>query len=215
MAKIKQVNAEGVEEEIEVFTPEEVDAKLQEKDKVLAEKDTTLNSLANEKKELEEKLSKMAVDGIKEDHPNFKVLKEALSKKDSEIQSLRTEFENDKKQRAEEAFETKIKLLAKGDTELEKKIKLHLTTTLVGMKEDNDEARQKKIEAAYKLSSDTSLEGPGIFDMGVGGSGKGSEFKDGGVNTVEFTARERALGAKLGITAEDYKKYGSRVSKKN
>ena len=54
-----------------------------------------------------------------------------------------------------------------------------------------------------------------MFDEGAGAGGySGGGNGNGGGNTVEFTAKEKALGAKLGITQEDYKKYGNRVSKK-
>ena len=57
MAKIKQTNDAGEEIEVEVFTPEEVDAKLKEQEEAfnakIAEKDTHLSNLSKEKEELE------------------------------------------------------------------------------------------------------------------------------------------------------------------
>jgi len=218
MAKIKQKQEDGTEIEVEVFTPEEMNTKLQEKDKEwetkMTEKDTSLQTILKEKEELDNKIKQAELDGMKDDHPNFKVLKEALSKKDSEIQSIKTELDTDRKQRIQDALDSKIKIAVKGDTELEKKVKLHLSTTLSSMKEDTEEAREKKLEAAFKLSSDITNDGPGIFDGGMG-NGRGNEFKPGNGSGVEFTSREKALGAKLGITDEDYKKYGPRVSKKS
>lgn len=197
--------------EIEVFSQEELDAKLGAKDTEwqgkLQEKETALTSLSTEKEALEKKLGE-----TKEDNPNFKILKDALGKKDDEIKKINETIANERTQRVNEELDLKIKAGAKGDTELEKKVKLHLTSTLSGMPEDTAENRQKKIEAAFKLSIDKVGDAPGMFDGGIPsgmGNGKGGNFESG--SKVEFTAREVALGAKLGITPEDYKKYGNKV----
>lgn len=213
MAKIKTKNEAGEEIEVEVFTPEEVDAKLQEKDqehqKVIAEKDNELSTAKQEKADLEAKMG-----DIKPDHPNFKTLKDALDKKDSDIKKLSEDIATDKKLRQTEEMDDKIKIATKGDAELEKKVKFHLENTVSGMKDDTKENRQKKLDAALKLSTDHSTDGPGIFDGGINDGGKGHDIKPGGVDGADFTPREKALGAKFGITAEDYKKYAGRVSKR-
>lgn len=221
--KVKQTNDEGEEIEVEVMTQAEVDAKLaaekaalEESHKnQLGEKDTAFQALAKEKADLEDKIKKAQLDGIKDDHPNFKILKEALSKKDSEIFEIKTALDADKKQRAKEEIDTKIKLASNGNEDVEKKIKFHLEKTLAALPENTAEERKVKLEAAFKLSSDGSNEGPGMFDGGTGGGGYGAGNGESNPNTVEFTAKEKALGAKLGITQEDYKKYGARVSKRN
>jgi len=213
MAKIKTTNDEGEEIEIDALTPEEQQKLEEEYKNKLAEKDTTFANLDKEKKELEAKISKMEVEGIKDDHPNFKILKEALGKKDEDIKSLRESIDSDKKTRIKESFDNSVKLAVKGNEELEKKVRLHLEKTLSGLPEDTAQQRQEKLEHALKLASDGSSDGPGMFDGGTGGGGYSGGFS-GGVNTVEFTAREKALGAKLGITEEDYKKYGSRLTNK-
>lgn len=204
--KIKQTNADGVEEEIEVHTDADVAAKLEEKDKEHGQKITEitgkLTNLEGEKSELQKKFDAL---GGKEDHPNFKVLKEALDKKDGDITALRTELNTDKDNRKKEAIDDLVSIASKGDAELEKKIRLHLTTTLAALKDDTKEDKQKKIEAAYKLSTDSSS-APGPFDRGTGNGGRGSEV-DENRQGAEFTPRERSLGKKLGISDEDYKKY--------
>lgn len=211
--KIKQTNADGVEEEVEVLSAAEKLALEQSHQTVVTEKDTAINNLAGEKKQLEDKIAKLELDGIKEDHPNFKVLKEALGKKDEEIKNIRTEIDTDKKKLKQEAMDSKVKLATKGNPEFESKVKLHLEKTLASMPEDTEEQRQTKLEAAVKLSADSN-EAPGMFDMGTGGGGfgGGGEYNQ---NTVEFTAREKALGKKLGITDADYKKYGPRLTVKS
>lgn len=198
--------------EIEVFSQEELDAKLGEKETEftakLQEKETALSSLSTEKEDLEKKLG-----ATKEDNPNFKILKDALSKKDDEIKKINETITNERTQRVTEELDLKIKALSKGNQELEKKVKLNMTSTLSGMPEDTAENRQKKLDAAFKLSADHVSDLPGMFDSGIpggaGGMKGGAGF--GGESKVEFTAREKALGAKMGITTEDYKKYGNKT----
>ncbi len=214
MAKIKTTNEAGEEVEIEVHTDDEVKAKLDAQEAEftakLAEKDSAAAALATEKADLENKLN-----GIKPDHPNFAALKEALDKKSEEIKTLRTEIDTDKKTRAEEAMESKIKSFSKGNEDFEKKVKLYLTTSLKGMPETNDAERAAKVAAAVKLSSDGDFSGgPGIFDSGISGGGQGGYKAGGGGESVEFTSNEKALGKRFGITDEDYKKYGSRLTNK-
>lgn len=221
--KIKQTNAEGVEEEIEVSTEAEVAAKIEAEKKVLEDKHTKeleetkgkITTFENEKKDLQKKIDDMVASGMNADNPSFKVLKEALDKKDEAIKEIKDGIENDKKTRAAEDMDTKIKLASKGNEDLEKKIRHHLEKTLTGLPEGTKAERQTKLEAAYKLAADASSDGPGIFDGGTGNGGKGGGGEGGGEGGVEFSAKEKALGKKLGITDADYKKYGSRVSKRN
>lgn len=211
---IKQTNDAGEEVEVEVYTGDELTAKLAEKDTEwqgkLQEKETAMTTLATEKAELETKLGE-----TKEDNPNFKILKDALAKKDTEIKEIKDNYASDKKKANDEAIDLKIKSVTKGDPELEKKIRLNLTSVLSGMPEDTAENRQKKIDAAVKLSVDLGGGGPGMFDGGVGGGGPGAGGHHEGAEKVEFTPREKALGKKLGLSDEDYKKYGPKVSKRN
>tara|TARA_R110000868_G_scaffold171824_2_gene407609 strand:- start:1859 stop:2536 length:678 start_codon:yes stop_codon:yes gene_type:complete len=223
--KIKQTNPDGVEEEIEVMSPQEVQAKLDAEKaaleeghkSVVGEKDTTITNLAKDKTDLEAKIAKMELEGIKEDHPNFKILKDALGKKDADIAALKSSIDADKAQRISEEMDSKIKIGTRGNDELEKKVRFHLKETLSGLKEDTKEQRQTKLEHALKLASDNSNAGPGMFDMGAnsGGMGDGSYGGGGGASGPEFTSREKALGAKLGISDADYKKYGSKLTNKN
>jgi hypothetical protein len=50
-----------------------------------------------------------------------------------------------------------------------------------------------------------------MFDGGIGGGGNHNNSGAGGDKSVEFTPREKALGAKFGITEDDYKKYGPKL----
>lgn len=222
--KIKQKNEEtGEEEEIEVLSPAEVQAKLDGEKKILEEKHTKeleetkgkITTFEQEKKDLQKKIDDMVASGMNADNPSFKVLKEALDKKDEDIKAIKTELDTDKKTRAADEMNDKIKIASRGNAELEKKIRLHLEKTVAGLPETTKEERQTKLEAAYKLAADPATDGPGIFDAGLGGGGPGGGGNGGGEGGVEFTAKEKQLGAKLGISEADYKKYGPRVSKKN
>lgn len=205
--------------EVDALTPEEVEAKLAAEKaaledghkNVVTEKDEQITKLATEKADLDAKIKKMELDGIKEDHPNFKVLKDALAKKDEDIKGLKTEIDTDRATRKKETVDTEIKLASRGDVELEKKVRLHMETTLGAMKDSTPEERQAKIQAALTLSGDAGE--VGMFDGGIGGGGTGGDGGGDG-SGIQFTAREKALGAKMGITAEDYKKYASRINKK-
>jgi hypothetical protein len=205
MAKIKVIKDDGTEEEIEAFTEAEVSEKVKAKEeefsKVMNEKDETLKTLTKEKDDLVAK-----VGGTKEDNPNFKILKEALDKKDKEIEDIKISLEKDKEERRVSGLITKF---TKGNEELEKKIRFHLENTVVGMKSDTPEDLAKKVDAAIKLSQDYGSQG--MFDGGIGGGGKGGDIKGGDNGGVEFTPKEISLGNKLGITDEDRKKYGPRL----
>jgi len=205
--KIKQINeTTGEEEEVEVFSQQEMDKKLSD---VKSEFEGKLNIAEEEKKDLQAKIT-----GVKEDHPNFKALKDALADKSKEIDTFRSSYETDKKQTKTDYEEGIIKSVAKGNDELQKKIKYHLENTVPGMKDDSKETHQSKIQAAIKLASDNSSDS-NIFDGGMGGGGRGMDDKGGASgDKAEFSTKEVALGNKLGITEEDRKKYGSKVSKR-
>jgi multidrug efflux pump subunit AcrA (membrane-fusion protein) len=206
MAKIKTIGENGEEQEIEAFTPEEVAAQLKAKEAEFAAKE---EALKKEKATLEDQ-----VKNVKPDHPNFKSLKDALKAKEDELAATKAAVDAEKKAREEAAVEADIKRIAKGNVEMEKKIKLHLSNTLKGMPETTAEEKTAKLTAAIKLSADSAEEAKGMFDAGIGGGGPGAGAGAGeGAATVEFTAREKALGEKLGLTAADYKKYGPRLRK--
>ena len=207
MAKIKIINDKGEEEEIEAFSQSEVDAKVKETEEQfngkIKEKEDAMVVLQKEKEELAGKIG-----GIKEDHPNFKILKDALSKKDQEIKDINDKLSKDTEERKVGSLITKF---SKGNQELEKKIKFHLDNTVSGMKSDTLELLEKKIDAALKLSQDFNNQN--IFDSGINNGGGNGGGNGGNNNTggVEFNAREIAIGEKLGITAEDRKKYGPKL----
>lgn len=214
--KIK--NEQG--EEVEVFTAEEVGQKVKEvEDKKVVEieeikksvsrefeekinsTNTTLETLKAEKEELEKKL------GGGGQIDNFKELKSALDKKTESIEKLQSEISEYKTTQREKEINAVISSKTKGDKELEKKVKLHFKETLSAMSEGTDEEISKKLDAALKLASDGDEPNP--LDFTGRGGGRGFDANQSG--GVEFTGREKALGAKFGISEADYKKYGSKI----
>lgn len=214
-------------EEVEVFTAEEVDAKVKDIEATNAQAIET--AVAGVKAEYEQKLTplndslkkaqdekleleaKLAVGDDKGQQGNFKTLKEALDKKTAEIEGLTTSIGEMKKGQVTQTRDTIIGGFAGKDDELAKKIKDHYDTTLSGMPEATPQDIAKRVEAAAKLASDGDT-----FDaLGVarrGGAGFSDTKYDGTAN--DFTANEKSLGSKLGITDADYKKYGPMVTKK-
>lgn len=209
---IKQTNDAGEEIEVEVFNQEEVEAKVKAKEEELSkqieEKDTTLQTLEAEKAALAAK-----VEGTTDDHPNFKALKEALNAKGVEMDALKADVAKDKQSRMQDIMDGKVSAAANGSEDMEKKIKLHMENTLSGMPETNEVEREAKLNAALKLSAEYAQGEPNLLDAGMHG-GVGTVDATDLNESVEFSNNEKSLGGKMGITAEDYKKYGPKLKTK-
>ncbi len=215
-------------EDVEVFTADEVSAKTKEIEdkkneeingvtkKITEEYESKMNPLndalkkmQDEKTELENKINKGGQGGGQVD--NFKVLKDALDKKTEEINSMKGTMDEIKNGQANDKKNAIIDKFAKNDTEMKKKINLFLEKELKSMPESTDEERILKVQTALKLASDNRS--PDIINAAIGGAGGPGIDNGGGNNTPEFTAAEKNLGSKMGISEEDYKKYGSKISK--
>lgn len=220
--KTKITNEDGTESEIEVSTKAEVDARVatekaaleETHKKQLDEVTGKIGTFEQEKKDLQTKIDEMVKSGMNADNPSFRVLKEAMDKKDKDLGELKKTIDDDKSQRVKDEMDANIKIASKGNAEFEKKVRFHLEKTLPGLPEGTKAERETKLAAAFKLAADVSSDGPGMFDGGTGGGGNGGAGGKGEGNTSEFSSKEKALGAKLGLTDADYKKYGSRVSKR-
>lgn len=205
-------NEDGTE--VEVFTPQEVDEKLKAKEAELNsgwetkinETKTALETAMADKKRIEEQ---MKGGGQGE---NFKTLKEALDKKDTEINELRTNMQKSEENRINEFRDTLIKKIVGTDKELEKKILFNFNETLKGVTAKNQEEISAKLQAAVKLSMDNVS--PSILQNAMNGAGGPGFIPNSSNGPVEFSQTEKALGAKLGISEEDYKKYGPRLKTK-
>lgn len=221
--KIKNDNGE----EIEVFTADEMAAKVDEEKKKIEQvatervnavnkewedkakqKDAELQAALAEKKKIE--------DDIAASNPqaaNFKTLKETLDKKDADIARLSSDVKALQDNRVNDFKNGIIEKYAVKDEELKKKILHHFDKSLQGMPSTNQDEIAKKVEAAWKLSVNSDTPNPLDSVMNNSG-GRGFGNGGGGNGAVEFTPREKALGAKLGITEQDYKTYGPRVKTK-
>lgn len=211
--------------EIEVLTPEEVSAKITEVEakgkQTLEETTSRLNTewqekvdnkesdlvrAQNEKKTIEEQIAKGGEQGA-----NFKILKDALDKKDADILGLQNSLKAIEDTRFTDFRNGITTKLANGDKEVEKKILHHFDETLKSLPGKTQEEIVKKLESAYKLSINN--ETPNIFEsVMVGSGGRGLPLSP--TNGVEFSSREKQLGAKMGITDDDYKKFGPRLKNK-
>lgn len=205
--------------EVEVFSVEEVDKKLseaaQEAENKRKELETNyeikikdvsdkINSLEDEKSALEAKIS----GGGGEDHPNFRVLKDALDKKEAEIEGLTKSINLVNKQRVDDYLATEIIKAAGDDDEVAKKIRHHFNETLKSMPNESKEEILARIEAAKVLSGINNKPSP--LDN-IGGSGFFPASNAGA--TAELSEKEKALGRKMGLTEEDYKKYAPKTRK--
>lgn len=205
--KIK--NDDGTE--TEVFTQAEIDAKLSEVTKTfeakIADQTTILNKSLEEKKALEVKLA-----SANPQEANFKILKEALDKKDGEIAAMNKSIQDSEEARVNDYRNEILAKYAQGDKELEKKILHHFNETLKSVPAKTKEEIVEKMKSAAKLSVDPA--NPGVLSSVLSGAGGPGFVPNSGSGPVEFTAAEKALGAKLGITEEDYKKFGPRLKNK-
>lgn len=219
--KIKQEDGT----EIDVLTPQEVEAKLAEEvsKKVQEERGNweaesgakmkevqdKVASLESDKEKLKEDLERLANVG-QTDHPNFKILKDSLDKKDNEIKTLNESVNVIKKQREADLLSGEIKKIVGGDEEMAKTLKHHYDETLKAMPNNTTEEISARLEAAKKLAGVST-----VIDPLMGGfGGNGGYFSGGsgsGSGTTDLTSNERALGQKLGLSEEDYKKYQSKI----
>lgn len=217
--KIKQEDGT----EIDVFTADEVAAKVAEVEnkkteeiKAIAdgyaaketEAKTALQKLNDEKAALEAKLGGGAGGQV----DNFKELKAALDKKTEEITALSKDLGDMKTKSAQEQRNAFTGKVAGKDAELKKKIDLFYEKDLSGMPESTTEEIARKVEAAAKLAGEV-VEFDHLSGAMNGAGGKGFAPGGGGEGAPEFSAKEKQLGNKLGITDADYKKYGPQVSK--
>lgn len=209
--------------EIEVFTEAEVNARVAEVEtkkteemKVIAdgyaaketEAKTALQKLNDEKTALETKINGNGGGQV----DNFKELKAALDKKTEEITALSKDLGEMKSNSIKDQKDSFVNKIAGKDAELKKKIDLFYEKDLSGMPDKTPEEIAKKVEAAAKLAGEVVDIDP-LSGAINGAGGKGFSPEGGAGGAPEFSAKEKQLGAKMGITEADYKKYGPAVSK--
>lgn len=209
--------------EVQAFTEEEINKKVeeaqeaakQEAQKQVEEVQTQLESEKSEREKLQEQVTKAEEAGGTEggddkQSENFRTLKEALNKKDEEINNLRKEFEDNESRRVTEYRDRLIEQYAGQDEELKKKIQHNYDEILSGVKTKTQADIEGKVKDAFRLSSDATTVNP--MDAAVsGGSPAPHKSISEGSQTPEFTKNEVELGEKMGITEEDRKKYGPKL----
>jgi len=207
--KIKQEDGT----EIEVYSVDEVNQKIEAEKKAvvteyegkLTESQSTVTKLEADKKAIEDELAKKDPQSA-----NYKTLKDALDKKDAEISTLSGEIAKIKDSRASDITDKLIKTYAQGNDELAKKIKFNYSETLKAVKAETPDEIEQKLQSAVKLSLDIKKPNP-LDRVNNGSFLPGVESKQ-ATSNVEFSPQEKALGSKFGISEDDYKKYGSRIS---
>lgn len=191
--------------DVEVLTQEEVDAKLAEQktafETQLGEKDTALSAAQKDADDAKAALEKAGAGS-----GDFKTLKEALDRKNEAVTNIQKELDEVKTQRVDDYKVAALDKLVGKDEELRKKVEHHFAETLKGVKADKPEEILSKLENALKLSVD--IESPNALDLAGNGGGRGEDIAGRNAGAVEFGSKEKALGSKLGVSQEDYKKYG-------
>jgi G3E family GTPase len=211
--------------EVEAFTPEEVEAKINEiktsvaeevkseYEEKLNEKEESMSKFEEERASLEQRIEELSKVDDGDRSKNFKVLKDALNKKDNQIEELRKEMGEVANLRVNDFKERIIDKYAAGDEELKKKIMFNFDSTLSSVQAKSEKDIENKIKSAVKLSVDEFS--PSVLDQALSGSfNSGSKNIIESSGNVEFSEGEKKIGAKLGISDEDYKKYGPRLKNK-
>lgn len=106
-------------------------------------------------------------------------------------------------------LEDRVKELAGGDAELEKKIRFAIDNSLKAVEPKNREEAQKKAQDAYLIATG----GPPPGDTRIGGAG--AVYGSGGANPpkpkdakgTDLSPAAKELGKKLGLSEEDIKKH--------
>jgi predicted small metal-binding protein len=194
-----------------LMTPAEVDAKIDTATSDVV-KQYEEEKKATDALKAQEAADKAAVDkagesGDKEN--NLAALRKKLEETQGQLKTATEANEGKWKTVKEEKIGLAVSAVAGTDEELAKKVKHHLSSTLSAMPEDTQEQIKAKVTAAYKLSSDAPLRVDPL-SFALGGTNRGVDVKSGAA-AKPFTETEKVIGNKLGISDEDYKKYGNKV----
>jgi len=197
-----------------VMAAEEVDAKIEEVSKELQTKYDDEKTAADERTaELEEEVAaaKAAVDkagdsGDKDE--NFAELRRKL--KDTEKLLKDSQKSNEERWSSLEGgqVETIIASVAGDDKELAKKIRHNYEKTLSAVKATNSEEMKNKVQSAYKLSVDTPAAMDPLAMIGAGGS-RGAVLPKMAGDNKPPSAVELEVGKHMGVSSDDWKKYGN------
>jgi hypothetical protein len=164
--------------------PDEVNAKLTEKD----------NSIT----ELQKKIDDAASKGT-----SIVELRKQLDAAKTELDGLKTsvisQLGDFAKQQGDKELDSTVSRIAEGDSELAKKIKD--TYEAMVKTDDTDEVKRKKLGDAYKVNVTSAS--PDILQSVVGSAG--APPANAGENPGNFPEAVIALGARMGLTRDDFK----------
>lgn len=210
--KIKDENGN----EIEVFTPDELQQKTKEaveaKEREFTQKlEEQKSNYETEVKNLKEKADKAESDyqaalssgGNKEQIErlrNERDLAVAATGKITELENKIKEFENKDLQKTKNSYLDKY---SNGDKELREKMEIEFDKYRSG--ENTPEAIAERAEKAYQLVTGNKPT-PGVFDGGTTSFGGRGQGNPGGSSTQAPSQNQVAIGNALGITDEDRKK---------
>ena len=192
-------------EDVEVFSSTELQERAD------AARETAVEEYKQEHPDNAEEIEKLQ----KELDENKKALEKEQSK-DKNFSALRTAKEDLEKKLAEaiggvkdeindEKVAESIGKMSNGDVELAKKIKFHFQTTLAAVTPKNADERNKKIQDAYLLAR--GAEAAGAPGQGNAFSSAGAGMARPKVNAQPLPAHLATAAEKMGIGAEDVKKY--------
>ena len=181
--------------QVEAFTQAELDAKLGE---VTKAKEAEVAAL-NEK-----------IKGYEAKDQSFATLKAELDKKDTEIKTMREDFETSKVASFNEKKSTILKNLTAGDPELLKKIETEMA--IFNIPANDTAALETAAAKAYQIV--TNQEAPKGFDAfgaAFGSRGNAKIEATGGMKVETLTPEQKSMQTKLGISTDDVTKYGDKV----
>ena len=199
----------------EVKTPEEIAQQIQDaKEEAEAEHQTQLEKIQEEKDEAKEALKAMeeSLEKEKDKDKNFGKLRGAALEKEKEVQAQKDKIEElSKKFEGLEAtskaqpVNMRIKEVAGGDEELEKKIKFHYNS-FATPEEDTEELQKERIKNATILATGGEKQADPLTG-GVVASGGG--VAPGGVASGETgklsDSSAKNVGKKMGLTDKEMK----------
>lgn len=141
----------------------------------------------------------------KEKGENFGVLKAELDQKTKEFEDYKKASDEEKKKLLDDKKSSIINSLADGNKELAEKIAKEYDS-FVGVALTETEIKERAMKA-FRVAA--PVEAPSAIDAFINGTGgRGAPTKQSA--TVEVSQAAKEVGAKMGITEEDYKKYGNK-----
>lgn len=189
--------------DVQVYTPEELKAKVDEATKPLQ---------ADLEKHKSDLAAAIAAGGTDKDE-NIKKMREAIALKDKEIGDLAAKVTNLPNQiKAESLKESQDEIvasLAGSDKDLKEKINFYMNE--LKTQPTNRKELKEKIERAYTLATGGEKPRPGVFDNGAlngGGAGSFIPVNNGGDYLANETDNAKAMRSVFGISDEEAKKFG-------